>query len=50
MRVTGRVVTVADTVLSNSTIRIVDQGLEYLPIACATSGSGKVCVAGGIKP
>jgi hypothetical protein len=46
----GGVVTVADSVLSTSSVRLVEHGLEYTQTTCGTVGAQKVCVTGGIRP
>jgi predicted transcriptional regulator len=46
----GGIVTVSDGVLSTSTVRLVEHGLEYTQTTCGTVGTQKVCVTGGIRP
>jgi len=46
----GGIVTVSDGVLSTSTVRLVEHGLEYTQTVCGTVGTQKVCVTGGIRP
>ena len=46
----GGILTVSDGVLSTSTVRLVEHGLEYTQTTCGTVGTQKVCVTGGIRP
>jgi hypothetical protein len=46
----GGIVTVSDGVLSTSTARLVEHGLEYTQTTCGSVGTRKVCVTGGIRP
>jgi hypothetical protein len=46
----GGIVTVSDGVLSTSTVRLVEHGLEYTQTTCGMVGTQKVCVTGGIRP
>jgi hypothetical protein len=49
-KVSGGIVTVANGVLKNTTIRLVEHGLEYQPTSCGGVGAARVCVTGGIRP
>ena len=46
----GGIVTVSDGVLSTSTVRLAEHGLEYTGTTCGTLAAQKVCVTGGIRP
>jgi hypothetical protein len=46
----GGLVTVGTPVLSNTSVRLVDHGLEYTPTICGTLNSQMLCLSGGIRP
>jgi hypothetical protein len=46
----GGIVTVGAPVLSNTSVRLVDHGLEYTPTICGTLNSQMLCLSGGIRP
>jgi hypothetical protein len=46
----GGIVTVGTPVLSGTSVRLVDHGLEYTPTICGTVNSQMLCLSGGIRP
>ncbi|HEY2410547.1 MAG TPA: hypothetical protein VGI10_31305 [Polyangiaceae bacterium] len=49
-KLNGSIVTVSTAVLSNTSVRLAEHGLEYTPTICGNLPSGTVCVSGGLRP